>query len=81
MPSGIILERFALQQNLPSPGGKDSAQAFEQGALARPIRADEAEELAGLNLQGNILQSLAFKVRVRKALDGNHQALFLFCSK
>jgi zinc transport system substrate-binding protein len=65
-PAGILAEELHLS----SIGGQEPEQEAEQGGLAGAVRADQGDELAGRDVEGDVVDHRLLAVREREAYGG-----------
>jgi hypothetical protein len=51
---------------------RDAGQTVEGGSLSGPVRAHQADDLAGENLKGQLLDRGEISVHLLQAVDLNH---------
>ena len=62
----------ALEKDLPGTRPQEAHDALEQGGLADPVSAHEADDLAALDLEVHVAQDECLTVRDLKLLDAQH---------
>ena len=69
---GICAHGYAVHVNLAAVEAQDAHAAFEGGGLAGAVVADKAVDLAGLDVEGQIVHGLLFAVALGKVFDSQH---------